>query len=215
MSEPVNRRPYNASKRRAAADRTRHDIVRAAHGLFTTQGYAETMVAEIAQRAGVSVDTVYASVGRKPHLLLAAHDLALAEGSSAQEATDRDYVRLVRRAPTGRLKIATYAEALGRVLPQSVPLLLALRDAGATDTECAAVFELVGRRRADNMRLFAADLRATGDLRGDLTDQWVAQLVWSMNGPEYFDLLQRQGVSAAAYVELITDVWTRSLLRPT
>ena len=40
-----------------------------------------------------------------------------------------------------------------------------------------------------NMRLFAADLRATGELRADLTDDEVADVVWSMNAAEYRALL--------------------------
>ena len=39
------------------------------------------------------------------------------------------------------------------------------------------------------MRMFAADLRATGELRADLSDEEIADVVWSMNGPEYWSLL--------------------------
>jgi hypothetical protein len=35
------------------------------------------------------------------------------------------------------------------------------------------------------MREFAADLRSTGELRTDLTDREVADIIWTMNGPEY------------------------------
>ena len=40
-------------------------------------------------------------------------------------------------------------------------------------------------RRAANMRLFAADLRSTGELRDDLADNEVADLVWSTNAAEF------------------------------
>ena len=65
VSPPVKRR-YDASKRRQAAARTRQLILDAALELFTGQGYAATPMTAIAQRAGVALDTVYASVGRKP-----------------------------------------------------------------------------------------------------------------------------------------------------
>jgi len=116
VSEVGKTRRYDATARRAAAERTRRRVLVAAHSLFTTQGYAETSVAQIARRARVSVDTVYAAVGRKPHLLLAAHDMVLAGGPEPVAAEDRDYVRAVREAPTARAKIETYASALGRVL---------------------------------------------------------------------------------------------------
>ncbi|MDQ4095966.1 MAG: hypothetical protein M3174_07170 [Actinomycetota bacterium] len=37
--------------------------------------------------------------------------------------------------------------------------------------------------------VFAADLRRTGQLRDDLPDDEVADIVWSMNAPEYWLLL--------------------------
>ena len=76
MAEPV-KRSYDASRRREAAERTRLAILAAARALFVEHGYAGTSVQQIAARAGISVDTVYASVGRKPQLLLAVHDMAL------------------------------------------------------------------------------------------------------------------------------------------
>ena len=105
-------------------------ILQAAQSLFTTRGYAQTPVTEIAQLAEVSLDTVYAAVGRKPQLLLAVHDMVLAGGQDGVPAEERDYVRAVRAAPTARAKIETYAAALGRVLPTNAPLMIALRDAG-------------------------------------------------------------------------------------
>ena len=95
-------RRYDATTRRAAADRTRRRVLAAAHHLFTTRGYAETSVAQVARRARVSVDTVYAAVGRKPQLLLAVHDMALAGGPEPVPAEQRDYVRAVREAPDAR-----------------------------------------------------------------------------------------------------------------
>jgi len=205
-------RKYDATARRAAADRTRRRVLGAAHHLFTTQGYAETSVAQIARRARVSVDTVYASVGRKPQLLLAVHDMALAGGPEPVPAEERDYVQAVRESPTARGKIETYAAALGRVLPTTTPLMNALREAGTTEPQCRAVWEAIGERRAANMLMFAADLRATGELRDDRTDRQVADLVWSMNSPEYFGLLATRGFTPQEYAEHVADVWCRTLL---
>ena len=205
-------RRYDATARRAAADRTRRRVLAAAHDLFTTQGYAETSVAQVAQRARVSVDTVYASVGRKPQLLLAVHDMALAGGPEPVPAEQRDYVQAIRETPTARGKIETYAAALGRVLPTTSPLMNALREAGTTEPQCRAVWQAINDRRAANMLRFAADLRATGELRDDLTDRQVADLVWSMNSAEYFGLLAARGLAPEEYAGHVADVWCRSLL---
>jgi hypothetical protein len=62
------------------------------------------------------------------------------------------------------------------------------------------------------MLLFAQDLRATGELRPDLTDAEVADLVWSTNAPEYHQLLAERGWTPERYRRLVVDVWSRVLL---
>jgi hypothetical protein len=54
-------------------------------------------LAQVAQRADVSVDTLYASVGRKRQLLPAAHDMVLGSSDEPVPAEERDYVVAVRR----------------------------------------------------------------------------------------------------------------------
>ncbi|WP_243059130.1 TetR/AcrR family transcriptional regulator [Nocardioides sp. SR21] len=205
-------RAYDASRRREAAERTRLAILAAARDLFAENGYAATSVQAVAERARVAVDTVYAKVGRKPELLLAVHDMALAEGPEPVPAEERDYVQAVRAAPTAAAKLRTYAAAMGRLLPTTVPIMNALREAGATDPACAEQYEMLSRRRAANMRLFAADLRSTGEVRDDLTDDAVADLVWSLNSPEWFSLIATSGRTSQEYADLLADVLCRTLL---
>ncbi|MBZ5740489.1 TetR/AcrR family transcriptional regulator [Nocardioides mangrovi] len=213
MSDHVNApRRYDGSRRRAAAERTREAILAAARDLFAEHGYTATSVQDVAARAGVSVDTVYTTVGRKPRLLLAVHDMALAEGPAPLPAEQRDYVRAVRAAGSAEEMLRTYATALGRLLPRTVPLALALREAGRTEPECAAQYQALSDRRAAHMRLLAADLRATGRLREDLGDDQVADLIWSLNSPEWFTLLAGRGYPPESYADLLADVLQRTLL---
>ena len=62
--EPVKRR-YNSPKRERQARQTREQIVEAARRLFARDGFTKTTVEAIAREAGVSAQTVYASVGSK------------------------------------------------------------------------------------------------------------------------------------------------------
>lgn len=205
-------RKYDASRRRAAAEETRARVLAAAKDLFLELGYAGTPVTAIAERAGVSVDTVYTVAGRKPRLLLTVVDMVLASSNRPEPAEERDYVRGILAAPDARAKITTYAEALGRLMPTVAPLLLALRDAGLTDPDCRATWEHVTERRATNMLGFAADLRATGELREDWTDQQVADFVWTTNGPEFFTQWRSRGRTPQEYAALLADTWQRTLL---
>lgn len=213
VEESVKSRRYRSELRQQQASETRRAVLRAAYGLFTMHGYAATGVSDIARGAGVSIDTVYASVGRKPQLLLAVHDMVLGSSEGPIPAEQRGYVMAIRAASSAREMIRLYVEALGRLLPQTVPLSIALRQAGRTDPECRAVWESLSERRATNMRLFAQDLRSTGDLREDLTDDEVGDLIWSMNSPEYFTLLANRGYTPDQYADLVADVWRRTLLR--
>jgi hypothetical protein len=93
------------------------------------------------------------------------------------------------------------------------PVQLALAQAALSDPECAALRTEISARRAANMRLFAADLRAAGGVRDDLTDDQVADIVWSMNASEYRALLVgERGWSAEEFGRYLADAWTRLLL---
>ena len=69
-------------------------------------------------------------------------------------------------------------------------------------------------RRAANVLLLAQDLRTTGELRADLTDQEVADIVGSTNAVEYYLLLARRGWTPERYARLLADLWSRTLLEP-
>lgn len=206
-------RRYHAPQRAQQAAATRRAVLDAARALFTTTGYAATTVAQIAERAGVNVDTVYAAVGRKPVVLREVVETAISDGDHAVPAAEREYVQAIRAARTAAEKIAVYAAALAAMGPRTAQVFVALRDAATRDAACAALHTEITERRAANMRLFAADLRATGELRADLTDDEVADIVWSMNAAEYYTLLvHRRGWTPQRYGEFLADAWRRLLL---
>lgn len=106
-----------------------------------------------------------------------------------------------------------YAEALGRLMPRTAPLLTALHEAARSDPACARTWQHLEERRAALMRLFAADLRSTGRLRDDPDDEGVADIVWTTNAVDYYTRLRSRGWSAQRYAVHLRDLWTRMLLR--
>jgi AcrR family transcriptional regulator len=213
VPNPPSRRRYTSPVRAEQAAATRAAVLRAAQELFTERGYAATPVSAIAARAGVAVDTVYAAAGRKPALLRHLVEAALSGTGEAVPALERDYVRRVREAPTAREKIAVYADAVAGISRRMLPVQRALAEAAVGDPDCAALRDEISARRAANMRLFAADLRATGELRADLDDDAVADVVWSMNAPEYQALLiGERGWTPERYGGWLADAWCRLLL---
>ena len=208
-----SRRPYTSAVRAQQATATRRAVLGAARELFTERGYASTSIAAIAARAGVAVDTVYAAAGRKPALLRELVETSLSGTDEAVPAEQRDYVARIRAASPAREKIAIYASAVAAIGVRLAPVHRALAEAAVTDPECAALRAEISARRAANMRLFAADLRATGELRADLSDDEVADIVWSMNAAEYRALLVgERGWTPERFGSWLADAWTRILL---
>jgi AcrR family transcriptional regulator len=67
----------------------------AAHRLFAEQGYQRTTMPEIAQAAGVALDTVYDSVGKKPDAVF------IAESGGFESSVDPLQVRRLLRCELG------------------------------------------------------------------------------------------------------------------
>lgn len=206
------KRSYRSQRRAEQAAATRADVLRAAHDHFSVRGYAATAVADVAASAGVNLDTVYRTVGRKPQLMLAVIDMTLSGTDEPVVAEQRDYVQAVLAAVGARAKLTAYAEGLGRVMPRVAPLFDSLAQAALTEPDCAALRDSIGDRRRANMLKMAEDLRATGDLRDDLTDDEVADLLWTTNAPEYYALARARGWTPGTYAARLADLWNRLLL---
>jgi AcrR family transcriptional regulator len=210
MPGSVKRR-YDATRRRQAAARTRAAILDAARELFTERGYAATPMSAIAGRAGVALDTVYASVGRKPELARLLIETAISGTDQAIPAEHRDYVHAIQDAPDAHTKIAIYAGEIAAIAPRMALVLGIIQQAAPDEPDLAALWTEIAERRAANMRLFVADLAAVTPLRLD-PDQ-AADIVWATNAAEMYQLLVGQrGWTPQRYERFLADTWQRLLL---
>lgn len=210
MPGPVKRR-YDATRRREGAARTRAAILDAARELFAERGYAATAMTAIADRAGVALDTVYASVGRKPQLARLLIETAISGTDQAVPARQRDYVRAIQAAPDAATKITIYAAAITAIAPRMALVLSIIQQAARDEPGLAVLWAEIAERRAANMRLFVADLAAVAPLRLD-PDQ-AADIVWATNAAEMYQLLVIQrGWSPRRYEDFLVDTWRRLLL---
>ena len=210
MPGRVNRR-YDATRRRQAAARTRAAILEAARQLFTERGYAATPMTAIAARAGVALDTVYASAGRKPELARLLVETAISGTGQAVPAEQRGYVRAIQAAPDAATKISIYAAAVAAIAPRLAPVLAIIQQAARDEPELARLWAETAERRAANMRRFVAGLAAAAPLRLD-PDQ-AADIVWATNSAEMYQLLAGQrGWSPQRYERFLADTWRRLLL---
>ena len=212
MSEPRTR-DYHSPLRAELAAHTRTRIIDAARELLIGEGFNGTTVRKIAERAGVNVDTLYRSVGRKPEVVRAVVEAALSGRPESVPAEQRQYVKQIRAASTAEAKIDTYATAVTQIQQRLAPIYRALEEAARSDSESHALWTEISERRALNMLDFVADLRSTGQLRDDLEDRTAADIIWSMNGTEYWTLLVEQREwSSTKFRDWLADAWRRMLL---
>jgi AcrR family transcriptional regulator len=206
------KRQYNATARREAAARTRTSIFEAAERLFITKGYAATTMADVAHAAGIALDTIYAVVGPKPVLFRTLIEVAISGTDRAVPAEERDYVRAMRAEPDARQKLTLYAQALRRIHERLAPLTRVLKE--AADDDLAKLWNSIAERRAANMRRFAGELVATGQVRSDVDADEVADVIWATNAPEFYLLLvNERGWSPQRFETWLSSAWIRLLLR--
>src|SRR5262245_36718523 len=141
VKSPPARRRYDATRRQAAAAKTRHTIARAARELFLARGYAATTMAAIAEAAGVAHDTVYATFGPKAALFRHLVEIALSGTDEPIPALERDIVRQARAEPDQGRILDLLAHTIRLIHERLAPLVEVLSVAAQTDAELKAVTE--------------------------------------------------------------------------
>jgi AcrR family transcriptional regulator len=215
MAKPIKKRAYDSSSRKEAARLTRQAIIEAARRVFIDRGYAGTTMPAIAKAASVALDTVYATVGKKPAVFRLLIEMAISGTDREVPVEEREYVRAIRAETDATRKLRIYAAALRSIQERLAPLFRVLQGAAPLDPQLAALWGNISQRRTKNMCLFAADLAATGRLRQDLSVAKAADIIWSMNSPEFYLLLVAQrGWSPHEFEDWLADAWIQLLLEP-
>jgi AcrR family transcriptional regulator len=105
MTTRTTKRGYDSPRRRAMAADTRSVVVAAAARLFTERGWSGTSVRDVAREAGVSVETVYASVGSKARLLMRVIDVGVVGDDEPVPLAERpEFVALGQGDRSARLE---------------------------------------------------------------------------------------------------------------
>jgi AcrR family transcriptional regulator len=100
-------RRYDSPLRVAQAEETRRRVVEAGSRFLSEKGWAGTSMREVAREAGVSVETIYATVGSKVELLKVAMDVAVVGDDAQVPLAERpEFRRMGEGTPHGRLAAA-------------------------------------------------------------------------------------------------------------
>jgi AcrR family transcriptional regulator len=207
-------RAYDASGRQAEAAARRARVVEAARALFLAQGYAATSIAAIAERAGVSQQTVYAQFESKAGILARAVDVAVAgDDEEAGLVRDRPAVAALFAPgipPRERIRAMSH---YARLTHERSAHLLALAEsvAGTDDAVASLIHGFREGSRAD-AHIGAASF-AEGELRPELDVDSAGDLMWTLAGWSTFILVtDHAGYTADEYEAWLATIAAGALL---
>ena len=205
---PVNPRNPTRNPRRERARATRLRITRAAHALFCERGYTGTTMADIADAAGVAVQTVYFTFHTKSDVLSSTYDLAvLGEGNPAPPERQSWYLQAVAEPDVAKA-VAWVVEGIGEILGRAALLDLVVRTAAESDPDAARFLQHNDRLRVDGYRALLERLSAKAELRAGLTVERATHVMLLLVGPAaHRALVAEAGWSHAEWVS-----WTTTAL---
>lgn len=205
------RRRYDATRRRAEAQRTREEVITAARRLFLTDGYPGTTVAAIAKAAGVSVETVYKRFGGKPGLVRAIWDAGL-QGSGDSPAERRSDALHDHESDPHAI-VQAWGALVAEVAPLAAPVLLLIAEAAATDPQMARLRDEIETERLARMEANARRLAAGDRLRPGVTIHEARDVLWLYSSPGLYEsLVLRRGWSPERFGAFVADAIAAALL---
>lgn len=213
MARVKPKRQYTSVLRQQQARETRARILDAAQNLFSAHGYGATTMEAIAAEAGVATDTVYASFRNKAGVLHKLLDVRVGGDDAPIRLIDREGPQRVKAQPTQQGQIASFAPDIAQVLERARPVDEIMRGAAAIDPDIAKLRARMQGFRYDNLRRFVGWLAARGPLRGGISEEEAAAIVWTLASPEVHGLLRDgRGWPQERYVAWLGDTLTQTLL---
>ncbi|MFE1437455.1 TetR/AcrR family transcriptional regulator [Streptomyces sp. NPDC058739] len=173
------------------AQETRRRIIDAAGALFVEQGYGATKLQEIADRAGVAVQTIYFVFRNKTTLLKELVDVAIAGDDEPVATMDRPWFTEVLAAPTAESALTGLLDDTRRTLERVAAINEMVHAAAATDPE---IRELWGDRtdpRYTVMSTVAESLTQKPGFRSSVPADEAADIIYAVLSPELYLVLTR------------------------
>lgn len=189
------KRTYDATLRREQAERTRQRILDAARALLRLGAYSSVTMEEIAARAGVSYQTVYAAFGNKLRLAQAIIDAGWPHIGPALQLIEKG-----RQSDEPRIWLQVAAAVSRRIQEVCADLPRFMRESG--DHTLRARYRRVEAQRYRELAEVRDRLVASGRLRQDLSPDEAHALLWAFTGPDWYTLLVfERGWAPARYEE--------------
>jgi AcrR family transcriptional regulator len=216
MPEPVKHsRTHDFPRRRERAQATRARVLDAARALFVEFGYTTTTIQAIAERADVSVETVYAVFGNKRSLLSELVDISIAGGIAAPPLLEQAWVQRLREEPDVRRRLRMLAGQGRWILARRAAVDEVVRGAASADHEIAALRDRGKADRFAGQREILRIVLGPTALRAGVEQETAADILYAIGSPETYRLLVvDRGWSEDRFEAWYGETLERQLLEP-
>ena len=216
MARPV-KRAYDTRRRQAQARETQGHIAEAARELFIEHGWVATSIRDVADRAGVSVQTIYnAYKGGKAAIFHRVMDVAVVGDDEPVAMAERpEYQAMFETEdPVEMLRIGV--ELTVAVFQRMEPLMPTLRAAVAADPTVAESWRAnYGQARYDGMAASMARLADLDALRPGVDVTRATDIMWALLSVESYEaLVIAREWSPDGFADWALDTLRDTLLRP-
>ena len=187
----VDRDAIHLDKRAERSRHTREKVVEAARELFVAQGYGATNLQEVADRAGVAVQTIYFVFRNKRTLFKDVVDTSIAGDTEPVATMDREWFRAACAEPTAAGQLRAHVHGTREILGRVAPIMPLIAAAAATDPEIAAQWPDGPDPRYTVQYAAAEALAGKPDTRPGLSIEMAADLLFGLLSPQLYLIFVR------------------------
>jgi AcrR family transcriptional regulator len=203
-------RSYDATGRRAAAERNRAAVVDACRELVLRDGYRATTIKAIARHAEVSPELIYKVFGGKKQVMKAVYDVAVAGDHDRIGVSDRPQLRQVIVATGLPEKLDRYARFVLGVHQRLGGLITVLAE---PDPDLAEIVATTDAERLIGVHAFVDHLVEQALLPAGVVAGEAADACWLLTSPAVFvRLIEGRGWPTERYLDWLIRMLTANLL---
>lgn len=208
MNKHDNRK-YVSPAREMQAAATRNRILDAAEALLVKKGFSGMTVADVARRAGVSPQTVYAIFSSKAGIITAA-----IEDRVCNDDRNVDAIKMIQNSDDPVLMLQSAAKVIRNIYEGNAPTFAAVYGASMVSPQLAELETELNELRREKQVPLIESLVKTGNLL-PLDTETVRDIVWALTGRElYLLLVFRRGWTADRYEKQLAFLLVSSLVHP-
>ena len=203
---PVNTKQAEKSRQ------TRRRVLAAAGELFVECGYGGTTLQQVADRAGVAVQTIYFTFRNKRTLLKELVDVTIAGDDEAIPTMQRAWFTGAMAAPTAAGQLRAHVDGAADVADRVGAVIEVLRTAAALEPELDELWREGRAQRYVVQDTAARALLQKPGARPDVSAERAADLLYATLSPEMYLLLVRdrgwplEGFKDWAYTSLSSQL---------